>query len=262
MEDSEKQAFENQLQTDPYLQNDVALQKQIIEGIKKARITELKTMLNQVPVGGAMNLSVAAGKIVTGIVAVGAVATISLLYFKPWAKSVAPITSTEISIVENKSEKPINPSETTTEPIENKATTSPIESKSKKEILLPKVRAVQPKIDVVDPTDELTKTTDEAKSPAPNNRTNTEASHIVVETNGTHSKYSFHYQFNQGKLILYGNFDKGLYEILEVHGEAHAVFLFFKDTYYNLNEKQSSIAPLTPIKDTQLIKKLKEYRSR
>ena len=37
-----KEAFELQLQTDASLQSDVTLQQQIIEGIKKARITELK----------------------------------------------------------------------------------------------------------------------------------------------------------------------------------------------------------------------------
>jgi len=258
----EIEAFEKQMQADPSLQSDVALQQQIIEGIKKARITEIKTMLNQVPVGGSILQSgVAVGKVVTGIVAVGAVVTGSLLYFKPWVKASVPVPKTEIPAVENKPE-PITPVDTLSEFKENKAVAAPTMPQSKKEAVAPKAKAVQPKIDVLDPTDELTKTTDEVKSHSENNRARVEASHILTETDASNHKYSFHYQFTQGKLILYGNFDKGLYEVIEVHGDAHSVFLFYKGSYYTLNEKQSSITPLTPIKDQKLIKTLKEYRSR
>jgi len=260
--DSEKQAFEKQLQADPSLQNDVALQKQIIEGIKKARITEIKAMLNQVPVGGAMPSGVLGGKIIIGIVTVGAVVTSSLLYFNPWEKPSSPVINTETPMIENKTEKPVNSVETTIKPKEDKITPALVEPPSKKEVVIPKSKAVQPKIDVVDPTEELTKTTDDKKNPVENKGMNVEPSHILTEIDNSNSKYSFHYQFTQGKLILYGNFDKGLYEILEVHGDAHAVFLYYKGDYYALREKQSSIIPLTQIKDTQLIKKLKEYRSR
>jgi hypothetical protein len=85
-------------------------------------------------------------------------------------------------------------------------------------------------------------------------------SRIEVENINNDKQYAFHYQFNLGKLILYGKFDKGLYEIIEVNGSAHSVFLFYKDNYYLLNEKETTITPLTPIHDGQLIKKLREYR--
>jgi hypothetical protein len=61
-------------------------------------------------------------------------------------------------------------------------------------------------------------------------------------------------------LILYGKFDNGLYEIIEVNGSAHSMFLYYKDYFYLLDEKQIAITPLAPINDLQLIKKLKEYR--
>ncbi len=40
------------------------------------------------------------------------------------------------------------------------------------------------------------------------------------------------------------------------------MFLFHKDSYYLLDEKQLKITRLEPIKDTTLIRKLKEYRSK
>ena len=38
------------------------------------------------------------------------------------------------------------------------------------------------------------------------------------------------------------------------------VFLFYKDSYYLLNEEDEKIKPLAPINDPTLIKKLKDYR--
>jgi hypothetical protein len=193
---------------------------------------------------------------------VGTVVTGSLLYFKPWVKPAMPITKTETPIIENKTDKPITSVEPAVKAKEQKATPAPTVANSKKEVQTPKSKAVQPKIEVVDPSDELTKSTAEGKGATENNQTAIEPSHIKVETDNSNPEYSFHYQFSQGKLVLYGNFDKGLYEILEVHGDARSVFLFYKGEYYALNEKRSSILPLIPIKDAQLIKKLKDYRSR
>ncbi len=262
LNDLEKQEFEQQLLSDPVLQNDVAFQKQIVEGIKKARISEIKAMLNQVPVGGAVQLGLATGKIITGIIAVGTI-TASLLYFKPWETTLPPNEKLEIPKAKSKKEDPsLNLGKAIIAPKENKITLTPIESKAKKEVSIPKSRAVQPKIEVIDPTEEINNSDVKAKSHSDNARAHVEASHIAVETNSSNSKYPFHYQFKEGKLILYGNFDKDLYEILEVHGDSHAVFLFFGGNYYSLKDKQSTILPLIVISDPQLIKKLNEYRSR
>jgi hypothetical protein len=85
-------------------------------------------------------------------------------------------------------------------------------------------------------------------------------SHIAVETEASNAKYHFHYQFINSKLVLYGAFDKSLYEILEINGEHRTVFLFYKGSYYLLNEKESHVTPLEAIKDAALLRRLKEYR--
>src|SRR5882762_5901618 len=103
----EKEAFELQLQTDTSLQSDVALQKQIIEGIKNARVTELKAMLNQVPVTGMIHSSASAIKIITGVVTAGAIFTGTIFYFKPWQKeTAAPIVENELQAVQDTKTEP------------------------------------------------------------------------------------------------------------------------------------------------------------
>jgi len=87
-------------------------------------------------------------------------------------------------------------------------------------------------------------------------------SKLDVVTQPADKKYSFHYQFTQGKLHLFGPFDRNLYEILEINGDSHAVFLFYKENYYLLDEAQTAVMPLTPIRDGKLLQMLREYRKR
>ncbi len=258
----EKEAFESQLKSDTSLQSDLALQKQIIDGIKTARIKALKTMLNQVPVSGVMQTGISAVKVITGAITAGAIISGSLFYYKPWQKEVvSPALENELPAVQKNPKTEIAP----VDPKEDKssaASSAPNKEVKKKETSAQKQTAVHPKIDVVDPTDELTQepSREQEKLAVPQSAIVT--SRISVDINSSNSKYSFHYQFNQGKLILYGIFDNGLYEILEVNGDTHSLFLYYKESYYLLNEKQSTITPLTAIKDTELVKKLKEYRGR
>ncbi len=258
----EKEAFELQLQTDTSLQNDVALQKQIIDGIRKARITQLKGMLNQVPVTGIIHSGISATQVITGVVAVSTIVIGTLFYIKPWRKEIAK------SLV--KIEAPSTPMDksadtTSVEPKEDKtssAISEPTKELKKKPVTSKKQNAAKPKIEVVDPTNELTKEPSRELDRSAKSHSVIVTSRIGVEINSSSIKYSFHYQFNLGKLILYGIFDNGLYEILEVNGDSHSVFLYYKDNYYLLNEKQATITPLVAIKDAELISKLKEYRGR
>jgi len=261
LDGQDKQVFEKQLEADPTLQSEVTLQKHLIEGIKKARIAELKTMLSQVPVTGAMHsgAGISAGQIVIGAITSVVVITGALFYFKPWQNS---------QVSEVKIEKSVEPDKLKTETAEAPAIEPKIENKtvvaepkkkeSKKTVTTKKAG---PDIQVIDPTEELTSTAVQTeKARTEKDQADVSTSRIEVETNDSNSQYSFHYQFNEKRLMLYGKFDKGLYEIIEVNGNTHSVFLFYKDSYYLLDEKQGAITPLTPIKDGQLIRKLKEYR--
>jgi hypothetical protein len=89
----------------------------------------------------------------------------------------------------------------------------------------------------------------------------TKASKIEVLVDASNSRYNFHYKFYQGKLQLYGSFNADLYEIIDINTDHHALFLFYKDAYYFLDETNSEVTPLEVIKDEALLKKLKEYRA-
>lgn len=275
----EKAAFEKELETNAPLKAEVALQKLAIEGVKKARAAELKAMLNNVPMGASVSMEWSALKIAAGIVGAGILVAGLTFYFKS-DQTLNPTnfsSSMEDSLKqpENKTneseETPSQPQQETVSPAEDskeepkkeavkeKAEQKGVEKKTNNK----SAEAVKPKIEVIDPTQELAENSKtEKNTTGENKKALVSVSHISVETDATNKKYGFHYQFSQGKLHLYGNFDKGLYEILEVNGDSHAVFMYYKELYYLLDEKQSAITLLEPIKDKTLLSKLKEYRGR
>jgi hypothetical protein len=266
LEGQEKEAFEKQLQADPSFQSEVTLQQQLIEGIKKARISELKTMLNQIPITGAMQTGVglSAGQIAAGVITSAVVVTSTLFYFQPWKTNQNPKVRIEQPFVEKIIPK-AEPEEIKTPEVKTEENTIVAVSQPKKretkKIVVSATKNVRPDIQVIDPSDELASTpSSEVKANAEKDLGAVSKSRVEVETMASNKEYAFHYQFQKGKLFLFGNFDKGLYEIIEVNGATHSVFLYYKDNYYLLNEKEASITPLTPIRDRQLIKKLHEYR--
>lgn len=267
--DTEKVAFEKQLASDPSLKADVELQNQILKGIKKARTTELKTMLQKVPVGGGASFSLPMLRMAASVVGAGILVAAISFYFKNNKEETPNLsTSIEDSIrkIDPKDFEPLEePASAPNQSIEKKEekviekaqnTTNP-----KKEIGKP-VQSVQPKIEVVDPSNEMIDNSEKISVGKELNKSAITISHIAVDVDSSSKKYSFHYQFIKDKLMLYGSFDKALYEILEINGENHSLFMFYKENYYLLNEKQSEIKVLEPITDKVLIAKLKEYRGR
>lgn len=260
----EKVSFEQQMNSDPALKADVELQKQIIESVKKARVAELKAMLNNVPISGGYTSGITAAKFAAVVGTAALVGTALYFYLKPEElekKSVISITKNEITtpvqqdesapVIENKEigkQTPIKPE------VEVK------KQEVKKEVVKPS-STNQPKIEVADPSDEFAENSSTDIVELPNKNSGVTNSHIEVEMDSANKKYSFHYQFVQGKLWLYGAFDKGLYEILEINGDKKSVFLFYKDNYYMLDEKQRKITSLEPIRDGLLLKKLRDYRN-
>jgi hypothetical protein len=265
---ADREAFEKQLNNDPALRSDLDFQNQIVVGIRTARATELKAMLSKVPVGGttiAVDFSVL--KMAAGLIAAGAIG--AAIYFfatkgelPPFNKAAGDLnsnTKTEEVKTEPKQEATPDSQPETSTP----AVVTPEEKKEEKktEKVIP---AQKPKLEVADPSEEL-ENNDNAKKDDPTalRRSEIIPSNIQVEVvEATAKKYDFHYQFAGSKLMLYGSFDKSLYEVLEINGDNHAVFLFYKDFYYLLNEKQDKITKLEPITDAALVSKLRDYRKR
>lgn len=266
LSDVDKAAFENQLASDPALKADMELQKQIIDGVRKARAAELKAMLSQVPVATPVSFSLPVMRMAASIVGAGMLILAFSYYFNSTKATPNMSSSLEDSIhkVDPADFEPLEePTADEPKPTIQDTKVMPSNAKSEVKESAPKVSpAQQPKIEVIDPSKDMT---EDGNSPIPKNETAyvaVTASHIAVEVEDKNKKYPFHYQFNQGKLLLYGTFDKGLYEILEINGESHSVFLFYKDNYYALDEKANAITSLEPIRNQALISKLKEYKSK
>lgn len=261
LSESERSAFEAGMNADPALKSEVETQSMIVEGIRKARAAELKAMLNKVPVGGAVSLwgDWSVVKMAATIGVAGIIGTSMYLYLKDTNEVINNVPKAEVPI------DSLIPKENNTEPV----LTEPIKEEEKEaEVTTPqtkrpkprKIATTSPKVVVEDPSSELlsgTKTTDPASV---STKAVISVATIQVER-PTNTKYTFHYQFTDKKLFLYGPFEGVLYEILEVHGDNHALFLYFRDNFYHLDESKLEATDLTPIRDRALIQKLKEFRN-
>ena len=273
LNEPDKIAFEQKLEGDPSLKKEVEFQRQIVQGVRHARTMQLKTMLNNVPVGGSVWT---AGKLATAVVSVGVVATFMYVYLKnddpTTSNTTAPLTEEIVSAADAIKEPSIQePIAETSEIVKDSGSTIVVESvkdqdKKKKKVTIDEEKVStpvhKPDIQVVDPSDELSSSDEIKESESSATRGKISASKMDVITSSADKKHTFHYQFSQGKLMLFGPFDKSLYEILEIHGGDHAVFLFYKENYYLLDESQSTITELQPIREALLLKKLREYHAR
>ncbi|HEY9047620.1 MAG TPA: hypothetical protein VIN08_17055 [Ohtaekwangia sp.] len=278
----ERSAFEQTLQSNQELKREHALQQKVAEGLRQARIQELKTMLNNIPVpstsGGEISVGV---KTLVGVVAAGLVATGIYFYFKGKEETApqAPVTQTAPETKTDVTKAVEQPAETTgisavtpattpeNEPAEkSSAVTKPQVKEETTQVSKPAITPKQKdstaehKIDVFDPTEEAGNKAHTEGATA-DGTVKANKSSMTVKTDSNNKKYNFHYQFKNGELYLYGPFDKKLIEIMEFFSEnKHTVFLFHENKYYLLNEASDKVKPLTAITDPALIKKLKEHR--
>ena len=271
MDSTERQAFEHRLQTDPAMKGEFEFHQQLVEGVKKARVAELKAMMNNVPVPPVQGTETITGasKIALWTVVAGIVAT-SIYFFITSEESIhenpALVAQPTEQQPEKKAAEPVvtdGPQEQVREeaPVvsdekasnEHKALNTPTSPKKKESA------STEPAIDVYDPTsetEELSIQLEEGKTP-----TLSKTPSIAVEVDSQNKKYDFHYQFRDNKLMLYGPFEKNLYEIMEFfNDDKRTMFLYYQENFYVLKNDTEKMKPLGLIQDPALIKKLKEYR--
>lgn len=264
LSDAQRETFEQQVAADPTLKADVEFQRQVIESVKHARAAELKSMLNNVPIAPVKEfttLKVAAG-IVGGALLIGSVYWLGSSEEQPLMvepkDSVTVVTENEFTPA-SEDEDLLNTTEQVTE-----AEAKP-EAKVATQTAPPvKKEVVKPTLEVVDPSVELVESTSspvnhgvvQATPPA------IEVKSLDVNVDSTSKKYKFHYQFVEGKMILFGSFDRSLYEIIELNGGKHSVYLYYQSKYYLLDEQASGITPLEVIADMGIIAKLETYRKK
>lgn len=261
LDDSASKAFEQQMQGDPQLQAEVNIQRAIIEGVKSARAAELKAMLNNVPISGATS-SALTGKIAIATISTAIIGT--ALYFGLRTNPAEQPPVEQPAIEESISQQNIEPEaiETVPEVTEEVAKEETNKPKKKATPKSSSPKVVSPNIDVVDLTKDMEDSKEETSVPKLSEKPEVITSNLEVETDNTNKSYSFHYQFKDGKLLLYGPFDASLYEIIEINGGSHHVFLYYKNSYYHLDELEQQVTPLIMIRDFELLAKLEQFRNK
>ena len=277
----EKASFEKQIEADPELKREFVTQQKLVEGIKQARLTELKGMLNNVPISPAPATQALFTKL--GIVAVvaGLIGTGVYFFFLKNApeevKTQSEIAKQEVPPVE----KEVAPSEEPKDEIASKETVAPevkekasskdkekSSAKSQEKSEQNDEESTMPaKPEAFDPSDEeisdsSTSLQEALRQPAIRSMN---SSGLVVDNIPNNKKYDFHYQFSEGKLTLYGQKfrDSSMYEILEFFGNntiPTTVILYQSKKYYRLKEGNKEITRLTPITDKAVLSRLEEYK--
>lgn len=261
LQPAEQEAFEKALASDPALKEEVAFQERVVQAVRDARAADLKHMLQQLPLpsAGFSTGQVAAGVVVAGLVATG------LYFYMSDRDTTMPAEPNAVPEVVTSPEPKSQPAEEPTSPETVAPAPAEKEEEKKKVTAKPSTKEVKPvqkpDIQVVDPSVDLTESKEPATVATPA-REELTVSKLEVLTTAANKKYTFHYQFTEGKLMLYGPFDKSLYEILEINGAGHAVFLYYRENYYLLDETKTEVTKLSAIRDSELLKKLKEYRNR
>jgi hypothetical protein len=263
----ERAAFEKKIESEPELQKEIRLQQTLIESLKKARIAELKGMLNNVAVPAATATSaavkIAAGIAITAAIGIG-------VYFS-FSKTETVATPSIVHPEENPTPTPEAPTPEKEQPAiveqeEEPKRTAATTKKTKKQKPEPAaVPVIEPKIDVFDPTGDLT---DESNEPtegdilSDDDRISTEDATIFVAVDSTNRRHHFHYTLKKDNLLLFGSFEEHLYEILEFFSQdKRTAFLYYKKAYYYLKETEK-ITALLPVQDPALLNKLRQHRTK
>ena len=268
----EKVSFEQKLTSDPELQAEFNMQQELIGGIQKARVAELKAIMNNVPVSALHTTgSVVATKVVLWVAVIGVVGVGSWFLLKDkeqmpdvektQTESPAPVTDEKTNEqIQPDQKDPSQPHEDSPVVSDEKASSEqkPVD-RPKPMKKKPTETPAEPKIEVYEPTEES------ENEPPPLNFDNNPklSSHteIAVEVDSKNKKYNFHYQFKDGKLFLFGPFQKDLYEILEFFSDnTKTVFLYYDNQYYLLKDNNEKLKELTPIQNDELVRKLNDYR--
>lgn len=275
MGEGNRAAFEQQIKADPDLQHELALQKRLIQGIKDARISELKAMLNNVPVPPAPG----AGNTMAFKIGIAAVATLIVAAVAYW--SLKEDHTTQVVEQQIQSEQIVPPDEAVETPVqpEPKVEEQAVSPAQERRTADRQQDKNQTSAGTEHSRPSLAKKPSPLSAPAAKNAAPADKEEsdkapdsqvdlapvspaLTVETAKNNKRYTFHYQFRDGKLLLFGPFEKDRYEVVEfVRDEDRRSFLLYEDRYYSLDQTDDQVRPLVEVTDQALLQKLNEYRA-
>jgi hypothetical protein len=293
---AEKAEFLEKLKMDPLLESEYHFQKDIVDALKEYRKTELKNRLNAISVGGAVSytsFNYGAMKIAASVI-LASMASIGIYWYmndeKPPHEDFLVVNSPLLLSEPNNSFDLLKPEESFNEAemvsgLEEAVAVEEMEaveetsgaagvvtagssmSSGKAETksvdfnytAKPKHTPVVVQPDVISEFDDVELSQQSRTSNVHSDifvASENKFSDVEVETK-TSNRYNFHYQFQDNKLFLFGDFTDMPYEIIDLKSSANnSLYLFYRQTYYSLKPTKSRIIPLEPIKSPKLIKEL------
>ncbi|MEM7551771.1 MAG: hypothetical protein AAF363_18970 [Bacteroidota bacterium] len=285
LDENSKSNFLNEVNQNPELQSKISFEKQLVEGIKEARVLEIKKNLSSIPVSyqpgfwesvGSAKVAISSG-IVVGLLG------ISAYIFLPDDDTVLKesdlvdvteiqelndisnsVTDSDNIIVENNTSQNTD-SKGVTEDIDDeivpKVEFAPIndikisvEAESNNEVETFDPSILEPEDNFISPSSSDLKNVEKDES----HKTLYESTTIERIDDGEHD---FHYQFYNKKLFLYGSFSKSPYEIIELNSEeGRQYFLYYDHDFYPLDRDRDEIGELKALRDSSLESRLRKLK--
>ncbi len=269
--EAERESLLREIESDPALKQEFELQKDIIEGIKAYRKEQLIARLDKLDVAtsGQVSLLKALGLAgLAGILLVG-----GYILLKPEVQEPAnnsntnteqPRASEQVKDTYQEATADAQPVEATEQEAESKEVAAPTKASStgkenQKKVSTPPAVAIP---EFAEPDNEEPQVADEAlEAPSP-----VASAAVRLKENTTvevkfSKRYKFHYQVKDGGLILYGKFDQGPFEVIEVKtSKGIASYLYYHNNFYCLETDSEEIKPLVAVTNPELIKQLEKRR--
>ncbi|MFL5730133.1 MAG: hypothetical protein ACJ75J_11665 [Cytophagaceae bacterium] len=294
MSAGEKAFFENELAKDPLLNNEIELQRDIIDSLKENRKAQLKNRLNNIQIDATSSytgLKVAASILLAGLVSFGGYKYLnSNKEIQNSGNNTISLTSPEKTInTESSSSNQVIVENQKSVSAENTDKNQNAASNIKGTVIAQNQNGESTRYTRTTTT--VTQTTVESNNlpifNTPEVKDRYEDSdgiktenHInmpkgdVGNSNGESmldnldreiikdKNHKLAYQYYNNKLFLYGDFDSKPYELLELNTlKDKQLYLYFEGKYYGLKQNQTSITSLTVIEDKQTLSNLELIRN-
>ncbi|MGN6646306.1 MAG: hypothetical protein ACTHJT_07235 [Cytophaga sp.] len=284
---SELENFNQALRSDPKLQQEVSLQRDIVDSIKQYRHSQLKNRLNSIEVASVStsNYFSAYIKLAASIGAVALLIGSYAVLTNKKTQDTASITSTgQISSAQTAQEQ-TSPDKTVAanaelESVNNNASTAPAVSKgtTTASVVNKADSKTTKNVDLTQTNESATQETvfseemsgeDESFAsgsenmtiPGSNHEVHSNTSTSVVKVNIVKEKNILAYRFFNNELYLHGNFSNSPYELFELNNKpSKQLFLYFENNYYELVQGKTKVTTLVPITDKATLLQLAQLR--
>lgn len=275
----EQLAFKDKLQKDPLLKQEVEFQEDIMNALQQYRKVQLKSRLQNIEVAPVNNtgfLRLRWGAIAAGIVVV---ATSGLYFYK---QATAPTLLEPVTIEIPASPKLTQPGpDSQATPAQQAEKQLPLARQTMPEIDKKKAEAVKPapkpdRSAVAEEMPAIDRNFEQAVQPDNGLNINKEIEMTIpdgqiasgaaaalattVDVKLMESKeYSYHYQYYNNKLFLYGNFNNKPYKLLEINSmESRSLYMYHDSAFYLLENNKLEPTPLVEITNKELKEELKQ----